>query len=492
MIHTAIALPLLLFLMMAAGGTLLRQAAKPLFTDPITLLIGPALGLSCVTAAAALAWCAGLPPESSLPLIAAIVVVTFGATIWMKPSSRAAATQPTLFKPPWWDVLASVLLVLIYVFPLLFTAAWMGSGDAPPVFFNVDTPYYLGHVHALMQSDVYPPTSLSVLGVTKPYHYGVQLSAALFARVGGLPAHTALFWVVTPIFLIGKLAVVWRIATLGARRGMPLWLGLACLLFLVPYPVLGLYQKFAGPFLTQPLDVIGNLPGFLIEVQQLDTGYPILSDVAGSFLTYLVLLFMIDESLRYRFAGIALAVGSLPLFKSPFLVPVGIVVGLWVLYQLVAARRFVPFLAAAAACLIAFRVAHFTVPPSFTFSVNLNPATHSAVWQDLVSRAFAAGAFLVMVALAGLLTVTFTGRGTAGRYATAWVLLSAALLILWLPVFVLVSYVDTSGILREVPEARQWITPVKYIAPVALALEMNGIREWGGRFVWAIPKMNVV
>ena len=193
-----------------------------------------ALGFIEVAVVTVLAWHFGIVPEWTVPAMAILIALTIASIIYRGAVPKAIRVSTHL---TWnWYAVVSLLFVALYAFPILFASAWMGMGAAPPVFFDVDTPYYLSQVHALARSEGYPPFSLNTLGAVREYHYGAQLSAALLTRFGGLPAHKALFWVVMPVFLLGQLAVVWRLASIAARNGLPHCLAVLCLLFIVQYP----------------------------------------------------------------------------------------------------------------------------------------------------------------------------------------------------------------------------------------------------------------
>ena len=63
-----------------------------------------------------------------------------------------------------WDGVAAGILAVILVAPITITWFYMAPGSFPPVFYNVDTPYFLEKVHALVATNTYPPESLSNVG----------------------------------------------------------------------------------------------------------------------------------------------------------------------------------------------------------------------------------------------------------------------------------------------------------------------------------------
>ncbi|MBI2187875.1 MAG: hypothetical protein HYU37_12290 [Acidobacteria bacterium] len=130
---------------------------------------------------------------------------------------RAAFTPPRPAVTPSWDAVIVGLAAVIAFAPILIAAARMSSGQFPPVFFNVGTPYFLGHVHSLVKTTTFPPPSLSFLDGRRSYHYGIHGLAALISRSSGLAPHHTLFLVVLPLLTVGVVAA----AVVLARRISP-------------------------------------------------------------------------------------------------------------------------------------------------------------------------------------------------------------------------------------------------------------------------------
>ena len=59
-----------------------------------------------------------------------------------------------------WDAAAAGLLAAVLLSPIVIAAARMAPGDFPPVFYNVDTAYFLEQVQSLTKTRTYPPESL--------------------------------------------------------------------------------------------------------------------------------------------------------------------------------------------------------------------------------------------------------------------------------------------------------------------------------------------
>jgi hypothetical protein len=111
-----------------------------------------------------------------------------------------------------WDRIAASTLALVFVSPILITCWYMGQGSYPPVFYNIDTAYAMEKVHAFVKTDVYPPESLSNIGIRRTYHYGTQAMAAVISRTSGLLPHHSMFLIVLPLLTAGVLASAFAVA----------------------------------------------------------------------------------------------------------------------------------------------------------------------------------------------------------------------------------------------------------------------------------------
>jgi len=116
-----------------------------------------------------------------------------------------------------WGSALTGLVSITALSPVVIAAIRMAPGEFPPMFFNVDTPYFLEKVHALVTATTFPPESLSVVGGRWPYHYGVHGLAALISRSSGIAPHHSLFLIVLPLLTGGILAA----AVVLARRLCP-------------------------------------------------------------------------------------------------------------------------------------------------------------------------------------------------------------------------------------------------------------------------------
>jgi hypothetical protein len=98
------------------------------------------------------------------------------------------------------------LVALVVLGPTMIEGIRMAPGEFPPVFFNVDTPYFLEKVHTLIRNDSFPPESLSVADGRRAYHFGIHALAALISRGSGIAAHHSVFLIVVPLLSAGIVA----------------------------------------------------------------------------------------------------------------------------------------------------------------------------------------------------------------------------------------------------------------------------------------------
>lgn len=117
-----------------------------------------------------------------------------------------------------WEHVAGAAVAFVLLAPVLIASLRMAPGPYPPVFFSVDTPYFLEKVHALVRANELPPPSLGMLNGRYVYHYGSHAAAALISRVSFLPPHHTLFLVVTPALVAGIFAAaIVAVRAIGAR-----------------------------------------------------------------------------------------------------------------------------------------------------------------------------------------------------------------------------------------------------------------------------------
>jgi len=153
-----------------------------------------------------------------------------GALATYRVRALAVPERPSI---PGWQPVATGLVACVFVAPLLIASLRMAPGDYPPVFFSVDTPYFLEKVHALVHARELPPLSLGMLNGKYVYHYGSHAAAALIARVSGLPPHHSVFVILTPLLLAGIVAAA-VVAIRAMAPRVPWLLALPLLLLAAP------------------------------------------------------------------------------------------------------------------------------------------------------------------------------------------------------------------------------------------------------------------
>jgi len=148
---------------------------------------------------------------------------------------REAFVPPDIRLTLSWDAVLAGLAAVVLLAPPVIAALRMAPGAYPPVFFNVDVPYFLEQVHALVRADSFPPGSLSVIGGRRPYHFGLHALAAFIARGSGIAPHHGVFLVLVPMFAAGIVAA----AVVLARAISPAVPFLVAVpLLIVPIPTL--------------------------------------------------------------------------------------------------------------------------------------------------------------------------------------------------------------------------------------------------------------
>ena len=106
------------------------------------------------------------------------------------------------------DLAVLSVLFIVYGGTVVSGSLMMGIGEYPPVFFNIDTPLRLTQAYEIYQLTEYPPESLTMMGVFRPYHYGGPAAAATIAEITGLAVHKSMFFVVLPIVLVASFSTI--------------------------------------------------------------------------------------------------------------------------------------------------------------------------------------------------------------------------------------------------------------------------------------------
>ena len=89
-----------------------------------------------------------------------------------------------------------------------------GMGENVYWIFNADTPFRLTHVHQILQSQEYPPNSISNLDVSHHYHYGGPAIASFLSELLNIDPNNTYFYVAMPlVFFVScalLLTLVWN------------------------------------------------------------------------------------------------------------------------------------------------------------------------------------------------------------------------------------------------------------------------------------------
>ena len=308
----------------------------------------------------------------------------FAAAVTLR--RRAAFSLPRLQLNFTWDGLLAVALSAVLLSPIVISALRMAPGEYPPVFFNVDTAYFMEQVHSLTHASTYPPESLSNLDGRRSYHFGVHGMAALISRCSGLAPHHSLFAIVLPLLAGGILAAA--VAT-AQRLGpaLPSWFAVPLLVIMVP-SLWYSFWDYVGPrlWLTattlafEPLDAVGSgyeLWGVASIVGQNVGGhFVVLAALAGLAAT---------ASIGWRLP--VFLIGTAIIVKTP--TGIALLAGLCLAqaWQAAAARRFwplMPALAAVAVFLLTYAAFWIVPPVESEFAIRLIPWFHvySAIDRD--------------------------------------------------------------------------------------------------------------
>jgi len=203
-----------------------------------------------------------------------------------------------------------IALFLSYGGLVLVATLKMGQGDFPPLFFNTDTPLRLAQAHALVSSNIYPPESLMIKGMTHAYHYGAPATVAVLSKMFLFPVHKTMFWIVTPLFLIGGFMAIIQIthklvqAPLSRIFGILLFLPL----FLIgQYALESILNLEFWRFLATSL--VGSISGQEYNSRKFMGGVPDLSVIFGIFLLLAsALLIVLPDKNSKPILGVLIAV----------------------------------------------------------------------------------------------------------------------------------------------------------------------------------------
>jgi len=202
------------------------------------------------------------------------------------------------------------------------------------VFFDVDSAYYMGQIHALLRDVSWPPISLDFAGEQTGYHYGAQCLCAVLSQLTGILPHTVAFIIYMPLTALGIISASWLLVQSNLPDRLLLWLGLALLLFQCFYP---LYK--VGFIINSFHDWGQQFLQLFLDPETLNGGYPMLSSYYGVFLTLTLLICLQNLSDFGALRLAAFAVGIMVLYKSPYMVTVGLGLGLCISWHLLFTRQ---------------------------------------------------------------------------------------------------------------------------------------------------------
>ena len=309
----------------------------------------------------------------SLPWFLGPVVVVATA-LWLR--RRAAWSWPHVRIRFGWDGAAAGILVAVLLSPIVISFTYMAPGSFPPVFYNIDTAYFMEKVHALIAANTYPPDSLSNVGVRRTYHYGTQAMAALISRTSGLLPHQSVFVIVMPLLTAGVIAAAVAVARYVSPM-LPRSLTVPLLLISTPSLSTSFWDKFgrqlwaaatSGELSIDRFVGDSGLWGFLSnEGANVGGDFVILASVAG-----------IAAAPSRGWTLPAFLIGAGILVKTPAGVALAAGFALAEAWRAIIARRLwpPPHALAAGAVFIATFAAFFLIAFESNFRVEIYPLFH--------------------------------------------------------------------------------------------------------------------
>ena len=366
MTHTAVTLAFLYLYGYVTGALLLAPGKRD---GPSIALVRLVAGLLLTTVGFLLSLVAGTP-WFVVPAVLLVIALI---------RHRGAAFRPPRFElTVTWDGAAAVAIGVIVAAPVIIASLRMGAGDFPPVFFNVDSSYFLEKVHSLTRTSIYPPESLGVVGGRATYHFGTHAMAALMSRSVGLEPHHALFLVVLPLLTCGIVAAAFVLArhlapSLPSVVAIPMLLTATPTLWMPFWKTLG---PLFGGAMTSSFSEVFSAVSSNYELWGISSNNA--QNLASVFLTLAAL------------AGIAMApvrgwrlpvflIGSAVIFKAPTGVALAAGFTIAQTYRVLAERRLRPAIAVAGVFAV-FGVVYFAfwVAPSLPvdYKIELVPFFH--------------------------------------------------------------------------------------------------------------------
>ena len=304
MIHTLSALAFVYLCGYVAGALLLAPDEQD---GPSLGLVRLVAGLLLTTVGFLLALVILAPWFVGPAAVLAVAIARYRAAAFRLPRFEFTVT---------WDGAAAAAVAAIVAAPVIVASLRMGAGDFPPVFFNVDSSYFLEKVHALARTSIYPPESLGVAGGRATYHFGTHATAALISRAAGLAPHHALLLIVLPLLMCGIVAAAF---VLARQLASSLPSAVAIPMLLTATPTLWMpFWKTLGPMFWQVFS-----SGSFEPLSTLSTNYELwgistnnAQNLATSFLTLAALAGIAMQPARGWRLPVFL-IGSAVLFKAP-------------------------------------------------------------------------------------------------------------------------------------------------------------------------------
>lgn len=302
--------------------------------------VASALGYCLTGVLFVLARVAGADPGTAGVTVMAVMIGLAVATA----VRRGRRLWPTA--PEWSDraVLATGVIAAIWMAHVTVSAWAMGQGDFPPMFFNIDTPFRLNHVHELLRGRGFPPQSIANAGVIARDHFGGPAAAAALAQITGLAPHTALFAVMLPVAALGvfgaSVLLVGHLVPSDAR-GLRV-AGLVAVLMPWTLPVRAAFDSVRESLTSGAMQPLRAYLGTLWRDPQSFNNY--VEDVThalGRVLLLLVVTALVAPAPR-ALAAAAFAVVLLGQIKSGHVVVAGVVLGVAGLWHAVQLRRVWP------------------------------------------------------------------------------------------------------------------------------------------------------
>jgi hypothetical protein len=207
------------------------------------------------------------------------------------------------------ELLTASALSLTAMLPILIMGHYMATGVYPCVFFAVDSPYFLHHVHALMATSGYPPPSFELYGYAWKYHYGVQALGAMISLVTGIKPHTVMFGIVVPLLQFLVYLLAFFLVTQVVRKGYLRWVVFGVILIGAKHHILDYLDG----------DIIRNI----VQVERYNFRYAHPPSVMGMVMTLATLCCVLTYQKRSLRIVATLLVGLMPMVKIPYAVFTG-------------------------------------------------------------------------------------------------------------------------------------------------------------------------